>query len=387
MENQVWKTPEETEEEYRWRLYSLKECLGLTWNDLADIINDELNCNYSADKYRKDYSRHYSNRENIPNSNGSMPYTLDEIKCERKKLADERTQINSLYRRLAREDTIKSMAKDAAATINSSFRLPSVKTRNRSAKNEAILEISDWHYGIEIENPWNVYSPDIAKQRIANLRDQVVEKIKENDIHTLHIVNLGDLIAGRIHLQLRINSQFDVVTQIIQVSELLAEFISDLSAYAEIHYYDCLDNHSRLEPLKENSLELESLARITTWYLKERLDTRIITIHENEFGDDIITFNILGHEVCGVHGHHDKPSKVVDNMTLMTKRHYDLVLTAHLHHFSADEKNQTVVVSNSSLMGTDEYAEKLRLSASPAQNLIVVTKENPVEAIFRLVVD
>jgi len=387
MENQVWKKQEETAEDYCKRLYSIRECIGLTWNDLADIANSELGWNYSADKYRKDYSRHYADGDIIPSSNSSIPFTLDEIRYERKKLADERTQINSLYRRLAREDTIKEMASEAASIINSSFRLPSVKTRNRSAQNEAILEISDWHYGIEIDNPWNVYSPDIAKKRIASLRDQVIEKIEENNVRVLHIVNLGDLIAGRIHLQLRINSQFDVVTQIIQVSELLAEFISDLSAYAEIHYYDCLDNHSRLEPLKENSLELESLARITTWYLKERLDTRIITIHENEFGDDIITFNILGHEVCGVHGHHDKPSKVVDNMTLMTKRHYDLVLTAHLHHFSADEKNQTVVVSNSSLMGTDEYAEKLRLSASPAQNLIIVSKNNPVEAIFRLVVD
>ena len=379
MSDKIFKQPNEQNEEYCARLYALRETLGLTWRDIADIINKELNYNYSPDKYRKDASKIIR---------ASSNNILDEIAYRNAKtrLADERTQLNSLYRRISREDTIKEIAHDAASLLNASFRLPVTKPKVTARKNEAILELSDWHYGIEIDNAWNKYSPEIAKQRIAKLKAIVIDKIIENDVHTLHIVNLGDLIAGRIHLQLRINSQFDVVTQIIQVSELLAQFIADMSAYAEIHYYDCLDNHSRVEPIKENSLELESLARITSWYLKERLGPDIF-IHENEFGDDIITFNVLGHEICGVHGHHDKPQKVVDNMTLMTKRHYDLVLTAHLHHFSADEKNQTVVISNSSLMGTDEYAEKLRLSAFPAQNLILVTKENPVEAIFRIIVN
>ena len=50
----------------------------------------------------------------------------------------------------------------------------------------------------------------------------------------------------------------------------------------------------------------------------------------------------------------------------MTKQDYELILTSHLHHFSCDEKNEVLVVSNSSLMGTDDYAAKLRLSAKPS---------------------
>ena len=44
-------------------------------------------------------------------------------------------------------------------------------------------------------------------------------------------------------------------------------------------------------------------------------------------------------------------------MTLMTKRHYDLVLTAHLHHFSADEKNQTASTDNASQNSTNNSLE------------------------------
>ena len=71
----------------------------------------------------------------------------------------------------------------------------------------------------------------------------------------------------------------------------------------------------------------------------------------------------------------------------MTQKHYDLVCAAHLHHFNCEEKNETVLVSNSSLMGTDEYAEKLRLSAKPSQCLIIVSKENAVEQIYKINLD
>ena len=71
----------------------------------------------------------------------------------------------------------------------------------------------------------------------------------------------------------------------------------------------------------------------------------------------------------------------------MTHEHYDLVLTAHLHHFSADEQNETLVVSNGSLMGTDTYAANLRLSSKASQNLIIVTDDSVAEAIYRIVLN
>ena len=153
-----------------------------------------------------------------------------------------------------------------------------------------------------------------------------------------------------------------------------------------VHYIGCLDNHSRLEPNKNDSLDLESLARITDWYLKERLGDSVI-FHDNEYSRDIITFNIGKYKIAGIHGDKDKPTEVVKHITLMTRQQYDLVLTAHLHHFSCDEQNETVVISNGSLMGTDDYAEKLRLSSKPSQNLIIVSDKSVCDALYRIVLD
>ena len=46
---------------------------------------------------------------------------------------------------------------------------------------------------------------------------------------------------------------------------------------------------------------------------------------------------------------------------------------------------QVPVVSNSSLMGVDRYAEKLRLTSDPSQTFVVVTPENVCECIYRIV--
>ena len=51
----IKKEPKETISEYCARVYNIKEALGLTWDDIAFIINTELGYNYSSDKYRKDH--------------------------------------------------------------------------------------------------------------------------------------------------------------------------------------------------------------------------------------------------------------------------------------------------------------------------------------------
>jgi hypothetical protein len=152
------------------------------------------------------------------------------------------------------------------------------------------------------------------------------------------VLNLSDLIAGRIHSQIRIQSQFDVISQIMDVGEILSEFLNELSFYVRIRYYDCLDNHSRLEADKKESMDLESLVRIIPWFLKERLrGNSNISVEGNKFGEDIITCEVLGHKVIGVHGHEDKPTSAIEKLSLLTGSTYDLLCTAHLHHFYMDE--------------------------------------------------
>lgn len=375
----------ETQEEFRRRVYEMKESLGWTWQDVADLINSETNNDYTESKYRKEFKKlSYEEPEEEPVDE------LLELQKERVKIRDERVQTNAWIRKLAREDTIKEIAIEAAKEIAEKKSLipPSLLVRRNDEEKEGILIISDWHYGIEVENFLNVYNTNVARQRVSNLQYEVFKIVEKERLDKIHVVDLSDLIAGRIHLQIRLQSRIDVITQIMEVSEILAEFLSNLSQMVRVDYHSCLDNHSRVEPSKTDSLDLESLQRITPWYLKTRLKNYTdIEILDNTYGEDIISFTCMGHSVAGVHGDKDKPERVVEGLTLMTKNRFDLILTAHRHHPYMEEKNETLVVSNGSLMGTDSYARDLRLSSRPSQTMIIVSRENVCDNLYIIKVD
>lgn len=378
------------------RICGLKDEFDLTWSEIADIANTELDFNYSDTWYRKNYSS-----KNFPAfliepviddcDNNSINATLLEIKKERIKNADERSQAMAAVRKLAREETLLEIAKDVANILKDKPVLPNYEYITNVGNKVAILEISDWHYGIEINNPWNAYNLEIARDRIIKLRSRVIEKIRSENIKDLYIVNLGDLISGRIHETIRIQNRIDVITQALEVAEILVEFIAHLSQYADIHYISTSDNHSRLEPKKELSLDLESLTRVIDPLLQTRIE---LLQHKKEcgnveflkspYGQDIGTFEVMGYKVGAVHGHKDSPKVVVSNITLMTRANYDLILTAHLHHFSCDEQHNATIVSNGSLMGTDDYASDFRLNNKPSQNLIILSEECVVESIHKI---
>ena len=374
---------EYTFEEYIYELGCKKDLEEYTWKDIAQIINNAFEVSRSADYYRKKFAA-------MQSINNIDEYI--EEKSERMKLSDVLVQTNANIRRLSREETIKEIAKEAAITISKNCPLLTDAERfpfiaSPSDGNIGVLQLSDWHYGIDINSYYNEYNPQIAKDRLSDLLMQVIKIVKEQRLKKLIIVNLGDLIAGRIHLTIRFNSRIDVITQTIEVSELLAEFIDELSTYIPIDYYSVIDNHSRLEPNKKEALQLESLARITDWYLIERLkDNDSVFIGDNKYGLDIMTFSVFQWRFAGVHGDLDKLNTVVKNVSLMTRQNYDVILTSHLHHLTVDEENKTLVISNPSLMGTDDLAEKMRKNSYAAQNLIIVSENNPVYMLCRLVV-
>ena len=361
----------------------------ITWQGIADSLAVQFDVYKSEGWVRKlvkDELDLMSEEEALLEELNQVKDNIDEatlqLKKERVKLSDERVQNNAYIRKLSREETLKEIALLTAKEMSGKKLLEPIFIDNIiDLEREAILCIGDWHYGMDFKNPWNEYSPEICRERVSKLRDIAISYIKQYKCSKLHLVNLQDLIAGRIHLGLRLESRFDVITQTMQVSEILAELITDLSTVVDVNYYDSLDNHSRLEINKSDAQDLETLCRMIPWYLKERLkDNKHVKICENEFGYDLVTFESLGHKIIASHGDRDTKGRAL-NLAGMTKEFYDLILTAHLHHFWADACNNMAMIGNGSLMGTDTFAKNLRLNSDPSQTLIIVSPENVREAI------
>lgn len=351
----------------------------VSWEDVSKTVEAQTGFKKSEKWYRTGQYEEMLNTDSL----GELAL----LKMQKVAITDERAQLGAYYRAMSREQTFKEIAADCAEKLR--YSKPLLVTREPLSKDsdkEAILQISDWHYGYDIHNAWNKYDTDICSERVGQLVAETINRCKRDNIATLHVVNLGDLVAGRIHLPLRVQSREDLVGQTMYASELLCEAISELSRYFNIEYYDCTDNHSRLEPNKKENIQTETMTRIVHWYIKTRFEKNDrVHINENEFGNDIITFECNGHKVIGVHGDKDGATNVVERLSGLTGRRYALCLTAHRHHFFGDEKNYTVLLSNSSLCGVDDFSVDHRLTAAPAQNLIIATKENITDGIHRII--
>lgn len=362
---------------------------GYTWKDISDEVADAYGVELSPNACRCREQRFLKRQLLDSGLNEFETSVLNDSIKDSCRVQDYMNQATASMRRISREQTIIDIANDYADKMCEKVPIKfETKLLNGNNMVQGILCISDWHYGIMIDNYYNKYNPEIAVERVHQLFSKVVDCVYRYNLGKLVIVNLGDMIAGRIHAPIKMESRMDSISQIMEVSELIAMFLSDLSQFVDIEYYEVLDNHSRLEPNVKESLDLESLARITGFYLKQRLkDNKRIEIKTNRYSEDILTFEIMGHKVAGVHGDKDKQKSVINSLTLYTKEFYDLILTAHLHHFSADEQNDVVRISNGSLMGTDSYAIKLRLNSHPSQTLIISSKENVIESIHKLNLD
>lgn len=365
------------------RLGLQRQNLNLTWSDIVNEIEEQFGVSLSTNAAIKRYRRCLPNYNTISDIDQKI---ID--KTELFKLQSERTQLNNYYKSLSREDTLKEIGINSAQIVAQQKPFIHRSLINKADNtNTAILLIGDWHYGVVINSTFNEYNTSIAKGRVNLLFNEIVDLIRCNSIKYLKIINLGDMIAGNIHLPIRLNSQIDVMTQTLEVSELMAEFLYELSKEVEgIDYYSTLDNHSRIDPNKKDSMQLETLARITPWYLKERFKhCNNININDNNrYTNDIVSFNCNGFNILAVHGDKDKPQQIIDRLTAFTGEHQDLICIAHYHHFRCEEQNRTMLVSNGSLMGTDDYAMNLRLDSVPSQTFIVVGENDVCKDICKI---
>lgn len=380
------KQPNETINEYINRLGLQREEQNLNWIDISRHVQREFGVLMSVDAVRKRYARSIASN-NYPTINNIEQKIED--KADLYRLQSEKLELNGFYRTLSREQTLKGIGIEAANIIAQNKPIefiPSNHDNSNVRGKEAILLIGDWHYGININSTYNVYNSKIANDRVHELFDEVVKYIDFYNVDTLHVVNLGDMIAGNIHLPIRLHSQQDIITQTIEVSELIANFLVNLARWVDINYYSTLDNHSRIDANKKESIQLESLARITPWFLKERLKKwNCIQIFDNCLAPDIVSFKILNkYNVLAVHGDKDKPNTIIDRLTAFTGEHQDLICSAHYHHFKCEEQNRTMLISNGSLMGTDEFAMDLRLDSKPSQTMIICSDNNVCEQICKI---
>lgn len=342
-------------------------------------------------QFRTEYLKNqiYTNPEEFSREK-ELDKKIADIRKEKQKLFDQRREYNKLLVSDARAEHLNDELLSIAENLNKEYPLVQLEEyKPVNTKREALLALSDWHYGMVTDNIWNTYNTDICKKRVEKLVSKVIEYLKLNQIDMLHIALLGDAAHGGCHVSCRVKSEEDTCDQIMHVSEIMAEAINKLSMYVNhITVYSCYGNHLRTIQNKQDSVDSDNLEKLIPWWLKQRLkENTKIDIVESEY-KEFTRIDVCGYKVCCVHGNLDNFRNIGSTVNTIFSRKFgetiDYTISGDKHHLEEFEQFDIESILIRSLCGTDDYANGKRLYSKPGQTLMIFNLEDGREATYHI---
>lgn len=384
------RSSDESFMDYHIRLFEHKDEYGIDKFKIAELLNNEYGSSYDESKWRKDYAQYLKWKDYIINSNLDKDivskYEEIRINSEKEKIRnrDQKREYKKLISNSARFEKIRNDVLIAISELEKKKPLsPSLPNEIASTK-EGLVLFSDWHYGMEIDNYCNKFNEQVFNERVTKLISKTIEYGKKHEISTLHVANLGDLIAGLIHISTRVQANEDAIGQIQYVSETLAEALDLFSnEFTNVKFYNITGNHGRIVSNKNDVGIKENFEYLIPWYLEARLrkHTNIEIINEQ---DGFILTTILNSNIAFTHGHYDKPDQAVTKIPQMTGIIPDFIFSGHIHHHFEKEYGKTICIVNSSLIGNDDYAMQGRFGSNPAQKFLVFDEKESLECTYNI---
>ena len=378
--NNILKRKEgETFFEWKLRLClaKLNKELDEDWSELIDILGLDMSpCHLRKTAYGiKECYDYFSSKTKEMIAQEEYEKLLEQelkIKKEKVKLNDLKAQLNKKIREFARKENLGEILEEKIKELDMQPKIINDEYKNRVTSNrDMVCLISDIHYGIKTTNALSPYDSDICKLKMNYLIDKTIKFSLENDVDKLYVMVLGDEISGLIHNTTRLEQREDVISQVIEVSELLYESIVKLANNLPYVIVGLAQgNHSRVMADKKDSLEHENFTRLIKEFLRLRLaNISNVLLLENVFDEAIIELNIRGYNVIGLHGQNDKLSNL-DRLIEMFDKKIDYVCLGHYHQSKEFETNKTEIIVNGCFSG-DDYSKRLRLYNKPIQKLLL----------------
>lgn len=324
-------------------------------------------CGYQVYKYFQDkLEQGYTNEEFQ-----RLEILRQELYKEKCRVQDQKREYNKLLREQARYEHLVDRMEKSIEELEP-LRLNKCEEPNPTNV-EGVLILSDFHYGLEVDNVLNEYNTDIAKERLQTLLNKTIYYCQIHRVQKLHLGLAGDLICGAIHLQSRVAAEEDLISQVINVSELLANFINELKAYIpEVKVWGVIGNHSRVNADKKSNMPAENFERLIFKYIEMRVPNLMIGTNGLE---DWITFKVKDKLVFMTHGDKDSLSNIKLHAVNLIGKVPDKIYFGHIHHLNVKDDNGTEIVVNGSIVSTDEYAMGLRCNTKPYQILQIYDKD------------
>lgn len=316
-----------------------------------------------------------------------------ELQKERQKFFDQRNALNKLLRERSRQEELNEILAEAVKSGN----LPQLRyepSQIQPSDNDLLVSLNDIHYGANVSNYWNTYNSDICREMMCRYLDRIIEIGKTHDSENCIVWANGDEISGNIHHSIAVTNKENVIEQIKGVSELISEFLAELSKhFSNVVFVSVAGNHSRIDPNKDRALVSERLDDLVEWYLSARLqsfDNIVIgtsdvrtnaAANSVKIDNTMYLIDIRGKTYCGVHGDFDGTPSKVQSLQTMAGRPLYAVLSGHLHHNKMDEVQGVKTIMAGSFLGMDDYCVQKRI-VGRAEQMVCVCDEHGVRCSY-----
>lgn len=409
----LFKKQGENDRQFIFRLGRAKEqgIIDLDWKQLTEIFNkeltelkgpdDKLSVSTLQQQYRiavlyyEDVFKDMNLSEEHIEQLNEIDIKTQEMYKQKVKMQDVAREYHKRLREDARDEEITERIVEAINNLERLERpdyIPVVEENN-----SYLCCFADCHFGIEYEikdlfgGILNAYSPDIFKERMWDLYNQLSIKIAKEQITELNLWELGDGLQGI----LRLNSQlmklrYGIIESGILYAEFLANWLNELSKMVRINYQMVADsNHNQIRVCNapKNAFPEENMSKVVVTFLKERLkDNPNITIIENPTG---LNFGSMsGYNCLGIHGEVKNLGRAIDDFSRVYKIHIDYIIGAHLHHRATEETGRrSEALSIPSMIGVDPYSMSLNKTADAGAVLFEFNETKGLVSEYRLKVN
>lgn len=373
---------DETESAYIYRICRNKDVniYDLTWEQVGDILNEELDQEYTESKYRKEYQAMQRGIDMITTKNSETDEQLEEMRLlkmelemERKKVQTESVYYNRILREHSREEMLYEKVADAIKQVE--IDVPEFNPLKLQKNNEEwLLGFSDIHAYKYFESITNKYNKEILERRMNQLLAEIIQSIEVNNISKLTVLNGGDSFEGMLRNSALQSLELGLIDTVVEFQRWLLEWLNQLSKYVEIKYIHLISaNHSEIRPLNSRAGQFpkEDLEIVVANYIYDmcKNNPRIeVVVPEDNFA----LFDIAGYSVIAHHGHGIKDKrKYIERMSRKLRQFIDYGIFGHLHHGeikTIDEgiDNDCEIIGLPSIIGTDGFADSLLEGAKPS---------------------
>ncbi len=386
------KLNNENEENFIWRLGQAKDSglLNLTWDEIANIINQEFRIDESEYRTEAAYRKVYSQAKRFYEAGvfnhlsedkyfKELKLQKQELEKEKIKTRDERNELKRIIREEARKESYKEQILRSISEYQCnplSYDESKQFIGILKTDNDLIISCTDIHAGIEINNYFNKFDEYILRDRFNQYLDKIFEVQLRHGSENANII-LSELVSGLIHNELRIENNQNLIEQFLTVTNYISEFLSELSYhFNSVNVYICPGNHSRISPKKEDSLKGENIDHLALPFLEAKLQNfKNINFFKNNIEESIAMFNVRNNVVMASHGDKDSLNNVVQKFTLLFGIRPSLVYLGHRHTNGLTTVYDCKVIQSGAMSGVDNYCMDLRVKNSPEQTISVITEK------------